>query len=241
MQFNNKQKSLLLTFLISGTVVLSVFNLSIKKQNKLATESYYEMEPEKPLTEEEIKVLEALESLNNAKAETNKAFNETDKAKPFAEAYKPIAPPEDYQRPQSEQDNDMSEQSSSDNNDISDLNHEEVSSFSKVNSFLNKSTKKNEVKSNNRKSTISYSLVDRTDEYLPIPIYLCEDGGKIVINITVDDQGNVIDTYVNSSSTSSNDCLVESALEYAKQAKFNASPGKRSQLGSVTFNFVGKY
>tara|TARA_R110000868_G_scaffold37619_3_gene132839 strand:+ start:540 stop:1265 length:726 start_codon:yes stop_codon:yes gene_type:complete len=241
LQFNNKQKSLLLTFLISGTVVLSVFNLSIKKQNKLATESYYEMEPEKPLTEEEIKVLEALESLNNAKAETNKAFNETDKAKPFAEAYKPIAPPEDYQRPQSEQDNDMSEQSSSDNNDISDLNHEEVSSFSKVNSFLNKSTKKNEVKSNNRKSTISYSLVDRTDEYLPIPIYLCEDGGKIVINITVDDQGNVIDTYVNSSSTSSNDCLVESALEYAKQAKFNASPGKRSQLGSVTFNFVGKY
>ena len=241
MQFNNKQKSLLLTFLISGTVVLSVFNLSIKKQNKLVTESYYEMEPEKPLTEEEIKVLEALESLNNAKAETNKAFNETDKAKPFAEAYKPIAPPEDYQRPQSEQDNDMSEQSSSDNNDISDLNHEEVSSFSKVNSFLNKSTKKNEVKSNNRKSTISYSLVDRTDEYLPIPIYLCEDGGKIVINITVDDQGNVIDTYVNSSSTSSNDCLVESALEYAKQAKFNASPGKRSQLGSVTFNFVGKY
>ena len=79
MQFNNKQKSLLLTFLISGTVVLSVFNLSIKKQNKLATESYYEMEPEKPLTEEEIKVLEALESLNNAKAETNKAVNETDR------------------------------------------------------------------------------------------------------------------------------------------------------------------
>ncbi len=241
MEFNNKQKSLLLTFLISGTVVLSVFNLSIKKQNKLTTESYYEMEPEKPLTEEEIKVLDAIESLNNSKAETNKAFNETDKAKPFAEAYKPIAPPEDYKRPPSEQNNDMSEQSSSDNNDISDLNHEEVSSFSKVNSFLNKSTKKNEVKSNNRKSTISYSLVDRTDEYLPIPIYLCEDGGKIVINITVDDQGNVIDTYVNSSSTSSNDCLVESALDYAKQAKFNVSPGKKSQLGSITFNFVGKY
>ena len=136
MEFNNKQKSLLLTFLISGTVVLSVFNLSIKKQNKLTTESYYEMEPEKPLTEEEIKVLDAIESLNNSKAETNKAFNETDKAKPFAEAYKPIAPPEDYKRPPSEQNNDMSEQSSSDNNDISDLNHEEVSSFSKVNSFF---------------------------------------------------------------------------------------------------------
>lgn len=241
MEFSNQQKALLLTFLISGTVVLSVFNLSLNKQNELASESYYEIEPEKPLTEDEIKELQALENLNNSKAETNKAFNETKQNKTFAEAYKPIAPPEDYQRPQSEQNEDIAEQSSSSNNDISDLNHEEVSSFSKVNSFLNKSTKKNENKSNNRKSTISYSLVNRTDEYLPIPIYLCEDGGKIVINITVDAQGNVIDTYVNSSSTSSNECLKESALEYAKQAKFNADPAKKTQIGSITFNFIGKY
>lgn len=84
-------------------------------------------------------------------------------------------------------------------------------------------------------------MVDRTDEFLPIPIYLCEDGGKIVINITVNELGKVIDTYVNTSSTSTNECLIESALEYAKQAKFNASPGKKSQLGSITFNFVSKY
>lgn len=241
MNLTDQHKALLITFFISGTVVLSVFNLSLNKQNELASESYYEIEPEKPLTEDEIKVLQALENLNNTKAETNKAFNETKQDKAFAEAYKPIAPPEDYQRPQSEQNDDIAEQSSSSNNDISDLNHEEVSSFSKVNSFLNKSTKKNANESNNRKSTISYSLVNRTDEYLPIPIYLCEDGGKIVVNITVDSQGNVIDTYVNSSSTSSNECLKESALEYAKQAKFNADPGKKTQLGSITFNFIGKY
>ena len=136
----------------------------------------------------------------------------------------------------------MSEQSKSNNDEISDLNHEEISSFSKVNDILNKTTKKKEApKSTNRKSTIRYSLVDRTDEFLPIPIYLCEDGGKIVINITVNDNGNVIDTYVNNSSSSDNQCLVDSALEYAKKAKFNASPGKKTQLGSITFNFVGKY
>ena len=77
-------------------MVLSVFNLSLNKQKILASESYYEMEPEKKLTEEEIKVLEALEKLNNSKAETNKAFNETKNNKHFAQAYKPIAPPEDY-------------------------------------------------------------------------------------------------------------------------------------------------
>ena len=74
MYFSNQQKALLITFLLSGTVVLSVFNLNIKKQNELVSESYYEMEPEKELTQEEIKVLEALEKLNNEKAETNKAL-----------------------------------------------------------------------------------------------------------------------------------------------------------------------
>ena len=242
MYFSNQQKALLITFLLSGTVVLSVFNLNIKKQNELVSESYYEMEPEKELTPEEMKVLEALEKLNNEKAETNKAYNETVKEKSFSEAYKPIAPPEDYVKPEFDQNEEVSEQSKSNNDEISDLNHEEISSFSKVNDILNKTTKKKEApKSTNRKSTIRYSLVDRTDEFLPIPIYLCEDGGKIVINITVDDNGNVIDTYVNNSSSSGNQCLVDSALEYAKKAKFNASPGKKTQLGSITFNFVGKY
>ena len=242
MYFSNQQKALLITFLLSGTVVLSVFNLNIKKQNELVSESYYEMEPEKELTPEEMKVLEALEKLNNEKAETNKAYNETVKEKSFSEAYKPIAPPEDYVKPEFDQNEEVSEQSKSNNDEISDLNHEEISSFSKVNDILNKTTKKKEApKSTNRKSTIRYSLVDRTDEFLPIPIYLCEDGGKIVINITVDDNGNVIDTYVNNSSSSDNQCLVDSALEYAKKAKFNASPGKKTQLGSITFNFVGKY
>ena len=242
MYFSNQQKALLITFLLSGTVVLSVFNLNIKKQNELVSESYYEMEPEKELTQEEIKVLEALEKLNNEKAETNKAYNETVKEKSFSEAYKPIAPPEDYVKPEFDQNEEVNEPSNSSNDEISDLNHEEISSFSKVNDILNKTTKKKEApKSTNRKSTIRYSLVDRTDEFLPIPIYLCEDGGKIVINITVNDNGNVIDTYVNNSSNSDNQCLIDSALEYAKKAKFNNSPGKKTQLGSITFNFVGKY
>ncbi|WP_445957511.1 hypothetical protein [Yeosuana sp.] len=242
MQITDQKKALLLTFLIAGTVVLSVFNFTLGQKNTLSSESYYEMNPEKELTEEEIKILQALEQLANTKAETNKGYNETEKAKPFQEAYKPIAPPTDYVKPAFDANQDETEQSSSSNNDISDLNHEEISSFSKVNDLLNKQTKKKEAtKSSNRKSTIRYSLVDRTDEFLPIPIYLCEDGGIIIVNITVDEEGNVVDTYVNSSSTSTNECLIESALEYAKQAKFNDSPGKKSQLGSITFNFIGKY
>ncbi len=240
MHFNNQHKALLLTFLLSGTIVLSVFNLSIKKQNELASESYYEMEPEKELTEEDVKILEALKSLNNSKAETNKAFNETNE-KRFAEAYKPIAPPKDYEYTKPSENTDGSDENtrtiSEQNTAESKINKEELSSFSKVNELL----KKQQSEGANTKSTMHYSLVNRTHKYLPTPIYLCEVGGKIVINITVNAKGNVTDTYVNTASTSTNECLKEHALEYAKNAQFSADAKKPKQLGSITFYFIGKH
>jgi len=238
LNLTNQHKALLLTFLISGTVVMSVFNLSLKQHNELASESYYEMEPEEELTEEEIKILQILEQLSASKAETNKAFNETQNNKHFAEAYKPIAPPEDYvpkSSSTSETENPYEKAYKDDDN--SKLNNEELSSFSKVNDLL----KKQQSKGANTKSTMSYSLTNRTHQYLPTPIYLCETGGKIVINITVNAKGSVIDAYVNTSSTSSNECLTDHALEYAKNSQFSVDTSKATQIGSITFYFIGKH
>ena len=218
-------------------MVLSVFNLSIKKQNELASESYYEIEPEKELTVEDVKILEALEKLNSSKAETNKAFNETKDNKHFAEAYKPIAPPEDYVPAERKTSEEISGfKNKHEKAPQSKINKEELSSFSKVNDLL----KKQQSEGSNTKSTMHYSLVNRTHKHLPTPIYLCEKGGKIVINITVNSKGNVTDAYINTSSTSTNECLVEHALEYAKNAQFSTDATKKSQLGSITFLFIGK-
>ena len=238
MNLTNQHKALLLTFLVSGTVVLSVFNLSLKQQNELASESYYEIEPEEELTEEEIKLLEALEQLNNTKAETNSAFNETQKTKHFAQAYKTIAPPEDYvpkrnSNPESEAANEKVYEA----DEASKVNSEELSSFSKVNDLL----KQQKDDGNNSKSSISFSLVNRTRVHIPIPVYLCENNGRIVVNITVNAKGNVVDAYVNTTSTSSNECLIEHALEYAKESVFSADASKATQIGSITFSFIGKH
>ncbi|WP_418602234.1 energy transducer TonB family protein [Hwangdonia sp.] len=237
LNLTNQHKALLITLLLAGTVVLSIFNLSLKKQSAFMSESYYEMEPEEELTEEEIKILEALENLNASKAETNNAYNETSNNKQFAQAYKPIAPPEDYVPKNSSvpEQNDAFKKAY-ESTDDSKLNTEELSSFSKVNDLL----KKQQDEGANTKSTISFSLVNRKKVYIPIPIYLCEIGGKIVINITVNAQGDVTDAYVNSSSSTSNECLVEHALEYAKNAQFSSDASKKSQIGSITFNFIGK-
>ena len=238
MHLTNQHRALLLTFLISGTVVLAVFNLSLKKQDKFASESYYEMEPEEELTEEEVKILEALEKLNASKAETNNAFNETEKNKHFAEAFKPIAPPEDYVPKSSSTSEDAKTYSKEyDASNDSKINRDELSSFSKVNDLL----KKQQEEGANTKSTISFSLVNRKRVFIPIPVYLCEVDGKIVVNITVNEKGNVIDAYINTSSTSNNECLIEHAIEYAKDSQFSEDPTKKTQLGSITFYFIGKH
>ncbi|MDO6760608.1 hypothetical protein Q4566_10390 [Tamlana sp. 2_MG-2023] len=236
MNLTNQHRALLITLLISGTVVLMVFNLSLNKQKEFASESYYELEPEKEPTPEEVKILEALENQSSAKAETNNAFNETQKAKHFAQAFKPIAPPEDY-TPKS---NEKGEAEPSEKNDFkkspdASLNQEELSKFSKVNEVLKKQRAQN-----NSRSSISYALPNRTKVYIPIPIYLCEVDGKIIVNVTVNADGDVVDSYVNTASTSENECLIERAIEYANRSRFSRDPNQKSQLGTITFMFVGK-
>ncbi|MGK0253904.1 MAG: hypothetical protein ACI9OE_001384 [Mariniflexile sp.] len=240
MNLSDKHKALLITLLLSGAVILCGFNLSLKTQDELIVESYYEIEPEKELTPEEAKLLEALEKINASKAETNSAFNETEKNKHFAQAYQQIAPPEDYV-PASSEESDGADDSSNSIDDKKPLkpaiNKEELSAYSKVNDLL----KKQQNEGVNTKSTISFSLVNRKKIYIPIPVYLCEVDGKIVVNITVDTNGKVIDTYINTSSTSSNECLIEHALKYAKDSRFSADVSKNTQLGSITFSFIGKH
>ncbi|MFV0566062.1 MAG: TonB family protein [Flavobacteriaceae bacterium] len=239
MNLTNQHKALLITFCLSGTVLLSLFAFHIKKHSLIAAESYYELESEKELTEEEKKYLEALEKLNNTKAETNQAFNKTNNPKHFAQAYKPITPAKDYV-PQKSSEQEGFADNTNPSGEIPDkdftLKKDDLSAFSKVNDLL----KQQQTQSVNTKSTMYYSLVGRTHLYMPTPIYLCENGGKIVVNITVNANGKVTDAYINTSSTSDNECLKERALEYAKEAVFNADTSKKEQLGSITFNFVGK-
>jgi TonB family protein len=92
----------------------------------------------------------------------------------------------------------------------------------------------------NRRTRISYSLLDRTSYELPPPIYTCLEGGKVVINIKVDGDGYVTEVDFNeTSSGTDNGCLVENALEYARKARF--SPGDKSiQLGTITYLFQSK-
>jgi TonB family protein len=220
--------------------VLSLFSFHIKKQSELMAESYYLLEPEEPKTPEELEAEKLAEADEKQSAETNKAFNETQDYKKFAEAYQPIAPPRDYVPKPSENMNDNEATEAGSANATSEINEDVISSYSSVNDVLNKRKPSTSAQSVNKNSSMHYSLVNRTHQYLPTPIYLCEDGGKITVNITVNASGLVTNSSINASSASNNECLKEHALNYANEARFNTDATKSSQIGTITFYFEGK-
>ena len=88
-------------------------------------------------------------------------------------------------------------QNSSNNNQITnrtsqnEIDDTVLSSFDNVNSVLKKQQNNLTHQSVKKESSMHYSLINRTHEYLPTPVYLCERGGKVVVNIVVNAYGMV--------------------------------------------------
>ncbi len=74
---------------------------------------------------------------------------------------------------------------------------------------------------------------------LPRPDYGARDEGRVVVEITVDQQGKVIAAaYRSVGSTTQNSTLVNAALKAARQARFNVDENAAvSQRGTITYNF----
>ncbi len=91
-----------------------------------------------------------------------------------------------------------------------------------------------------KRTSISFSLIDRNAYYLPPPIYTCIKGGKVVINIKVDRDGYVQEATFNEKSSGTNDyCLIDNAIAYALKARFSAS-SRSGQIGTITYLFQSK-
>jgi succinate dehydrogenase flavin-adding protein (antitoxin of CptAB toxin-antitoxin module) len=238
----NTYKAMIATTLVSTVVVFLAFTFHLKKQSKLVSETFYEMEPETIEEEEKEELQKILESLDNLlnTPSTNQAYNENNNEldKAFEEQMEEIR-----NRNNNETVAEETETNDETSSSGSTSNEEETQTFDNINDIIAKTSEKKRAPStsrSNKNSSISYSLVNRTKIDIPPPIYLCESGGKVVINITVDSEGNVTDANYNNASTTDNGCLVDTALEYAKASLFSSNSSKPSQIGTITFIFKGK-
>jgi len=229
MKLSDAHKAIVMTLLLASSVVLMAFNFHIKKQNELVAETFFEILPEDIFLEEPENLEDILESLESA-LNTNQAFNETRKYDDYED--------EEFKETMDRLKNRNSGDDSYEAKAYEPIeSNEDNSSFKDINDIIEKRSGNN---SANKNSTIRYSLVDRDKIYIPPPIYLCEYGGKIVVNITVTANGNVTEATYNNSSSTDNGCLVDHAIEYAKASRFSEAPSKASQLGTITFIFKGK-
>jgi hypothetical protein len=89
---------------------------------------------------------------------------------------------------------------------------------------------------------IYYNLPGRVHSYLPIPIYKCEGSGKVSLRITVSPKGVVTEAIIiESESTTSDQCLTETAVRSALSSRFNADAKiLKNQQGTIAYHFVAQ-
>ncbi|WP_417859863.1 hypothetical protein [Winogradskyella sediminis] len=220
-----------------------MFSFQLTLQEKLVSESYYLIEPEPEITKEDLQDIEDV----NGKS-TNKAFNEDQEYKEMMRNFKTVDA-NDFERTTeamaeakaSEVQEETSITKTYTGRNAYALNSDETQSYKKLQEELKQrlENKKQADEHAKTKSTLTYSLKGRTITYYKTPRYLCENGGKIVVSVRVNNTGDVIDAYINGASNSNNQCLINHAISYAETVQFNTSE-KREQLGTITFLFKGK-
>ncbi len=220
-------------------IVLLLYNIhlgGVKEEEYVIEMSLADEDIEELLQEEE----ERLEELANSDPiKSHMAFNET--AKPSVGNPEPLKTLEEILEERA-LNNEQGEFTGSDSEFEAHLKELAAKREEKKQKLGEREAQKEEFTNNlkDKRTSISYSLIDRNAYSLPPPIYTCIEGGKVVVNIKVDESGYVIEAdFNNESSGTSNGCLVDNAIAYALKARF--SPDfKNSQIGTITYLFQRK-
>ena len=72
---------------------------------------------------------------------------------------------------------------------------------------------------------------------LPRPVYNVQEEGRVVVTITVNPAGHVIQTSINKRTNTANAALRKAAEDSARKARFNVVDGVNNQTGTITYYF----
>lgn len=236
MDFFDRHKALIITSLLFAVLMLALYNFNLSSNNKATAEMLVDLEQYKLEQQEEPEPEKQEETPpeNRRNVQTHQAYNQDRETREadFKNKLNDIFEKNSAEQEEAENEN---TESSAGNYSLSRKNSEEKKKLSDGDNSAKQTSQKSAAYDY---SSISFSLKGRNAVKIPNPVYTCDTAGKIVINITVDSNGYVIDTSVNrGSSTSGNECLTDRALEYAAGARFSKLAGRNSQPGTITYYF----
>lgn len=236
MDFFDRHKALIITVLLFSVMFLALYNIRIYNSNKEFSEMLVQLpeyQPEKVPEEKEPEKEEMQPEKPAQSIKTHQAFNRN-REESEAEFQDRIE--------------EIFEENSAKNKATDEAANTSKGEFNipvekeeekRERSEGNDSSEETSVKRGSmRNSSISFSLLGREAVDIPNPIYTCDTPGRIVVNIIVNEEGQVIETSINeASSSTTNECLTNQAMQYAANAVFTNLPGKNTQKGTITYNF----
>lgn len=87
---------------------------------------------------------------------------------------------------------------------------------------------------------VSYNVPNRNATKLPKPTYQCTSYGEVVVNVEINPKGYVIRAVVNKTKSNTSEfCLCESAVRYAKLSRFSILEKKNSR-GTISYRFAAQ-
>ncbi|MBQ7774194.1 MAG: hypothetical protein IJ383_09085 [Bacteroidales bacterium] len=90
-------------------------------------------------------------------------------------------------------------------------------------------------------SVVSYSLDGRKAISLPVPAYKCQGGGDVSVQVTVNRKGYVTAASVIENVSSSDQCLIRSAVAAARRSRFRASAtSPEKHVGEIVYRFIAQ-
>jgi len=139
--------------------------------------------------------------------------------------------------------------------DVKEFEKKQFNNFGKDNPIIENSLQENEKTKDNLESktvnkslkktssaTAKYFCENRNMILQKIPSYLCNQTGKVRLNVKVNPKGEVTECRVDNSETNtSNQCLIENAINYAKNWKFNQDfSSTQRQEGWIEFIYLSQ-
>lgn len=236
MNFNYSYRAFLITSLLFAILFLGMYSIKLSRYTVESSENQLDFEYalEDLIMEEEM----ASED-SEIKIETHRAYNEAEKF--IAELENNRKEPSATTESKLQAMNEAINSAFNSSHDLQIKNAQEALKDAKEKLQTSPKINDRNSKSSIKKTTISFSLVNRNAIVIPNPVYTCHSYGKVVISIEVNTIGKVTKTaYNEAASTTSNICLIEAALQYASKARFTTDRKKPNQIGTITYNYPGQ-
>lgn len=226
--------TLLFHVLLFGSFLLAEVNLKGKVKEEPIIIDFAAIEeleePELEKVEEETEDENTPSTPNETPQQTsrsNRAVNDAPTKDPFFD--------EDYQREIAEAQKLVSDVNSQLSKEVKKM--EEFTMPEETTEGMDPDSIKNTIYSG--ESNIHYFLENRYHVRLPIPVYLAQGGGLVVVDIVVNQKGKVIQAEVRKNNKLKDPMLEVYAKQAAERTRFNAdASAPTQQKGTISYTFV---